>query len=536
MAEKSANVSVQAASVLHESTLISSSSEQRTTHYASGIKLVLTTVGLGLTIFCIALDSTIIATAIPSITDDFSSINDIGWYGSAYFLTTCGFQLLFGKLYTFFSLKVVFVVALSLFEIGSAICGAAPTSTTFIIGRAIAGCGCAGLFSGALLIIADTVPLRSRPTYTGLLGSAYGIACIIGPLLGGVFTDKLSWRWCFWINLPVGVVTAVFIILCYRPATNAANVLPRGWKQAALQFDPLGTLAFLAMVVCLVLALQLGGTRYAWSNGRVVALLVVFAACLIAFVLLQARGGSGTTIPLQICTQRTVVASALFSFFVGGSFFIPVYFIPVWFQAVRGTSAFSSAIRIIPLLLSLIVMCILSGSLTTLFGYYTPLLWLSAVLLSIGAGLLSTWEVDSSRTVWIWYQILFGLGAGAGLQLPLMAVQNVLPEDLMPIGTAMIMFSQTFGGGISVSAAQNVFTNLLLEELDPIFPSLDRSIILSSGVTNVQELVPDNLLHAVRLACNTATTTTFVISIVMACLAAPAALAIEWRSMKRSNI
>ncbi|KAF2206636.1 hypothetical protein CERZMDRAFT_52765 [Cercospora zeae-maydis SCOH1-5] len=503
--------------------------------YASGIKLVLTTIGLSLTIFCIALDSTIIATAIPKITDDFSSINDIGWYGSAYFLTTCAFQLFFGKLYTFFSLKLVFVIALSLFEIGSAICGASPNSTAFIVGRAIAGCGCAGLFSGALLIIADTVPLRSRPTYTGLLGSMYGIACIVGPLLGGVFTDKLSWRWCFWINLPVGAVTALFIMLCYRPRTIATNVLPPNWKQAALQFDPLGTLAFLAMVVSLVLALQLGGSRYAWSNGRVVALLVVFAVCLIAFALIQAGGGSGTTIPLVILKQRTVMASALFSFFVGGSFFITVYFIPVWFQAVRGTSAFDSAIRIIPLLLSLIVMCILSGGLTTLFGYYTPFIWMSAVLMSIGAGLLSTWEVDSSRTVWISYQVLFGFGAGAGLQLPLMAVQNVLPEDLVAIGTAMIMFSQTFGGGISVSAAQNVFTNRLLKELHPIFPSLDRSAILSSGVTNVQKLVPDDLLQAVRLACNNATTTTFLISIVMACLAAPAALAVEWRSMKRRS-
>ena len=169
--------------------------------YPKSMKLVLITIALCLSVFCMALDNTIISTAIPRITDDFHSINDVGWYGSAYLLTTCAFQLFYGKLYTFFSLKWVYLIALLIFEGGSALCGGAPNSTAFIVGRALAGLGAAGIFSGAILIVANTVPLRKRPTYTGLIGGMYGIASVAGPLLGGVFTDKVTWRLCFYSKL-----------------------------------------------------------------------------------------------------------------------------------------------------------------------------------------------------------------------------------------------------------------------------------------------------------------------------------------------
>ena len=145
-------------------------------------------------------DNTIIATAIPRISDDFSAIEDIGWYGSSYLLTTCAFQLLWGKFYTFFSIKWTFLTAIGIFELGSLVCGVAPNSTALILGRAIAGLGSAGIFSGALIIIAYSVPLDRRPIYTGLIGGMYGIASVAGPLMGGAFTDRLTWRWCFYIK------------------------------------------------------------------------------------------------------------------------------------------------------------------------------------------------------------------------------------------------------------------------------------------------------------------------------------------------
>jgi MFS family permease len=164
--------------------------------YPHGAKLAVIILGLALAVLCVALDNTIIATAIPHITDDFHALGDVGWYGSAYLLTTSAFQLFFGRLYSIFNIKWTFLFALGIFELGSLVCALAPNSTALIIGRAIAGLGSAGLFSGALIILAHAAPLEKRPVYTGVIAGMYGIASVVGPLLGGVFTDKLTWRWC----------------------------------------------------------------------------------------------------------------------------------------------------------------------------------------------------------------------------------------------------------------------------------------------------------------------------------------------------
>ncbi|KAI1283359.1 MFS general substrate transporter [Xylaria sp. FL0933] len=503
--------------------------------YPSGAKLLLISVALCLSVFLTALDNSIIATAIPAIAKQFHSLDDVGWYGSAYLLTTAALQLLFGKFYTFLSIKWVYMTAIFIFEVGSLICGVAQNSVTLIIGRAVAGLGSAGLFSGALLILAHSVPLAKRPLYTGLIGGVYGIASVAGPLLGGVFTDKVTWRWCFFINLPIGAVTLV-VIGFFFPDPVQKKPIQETFSQRLMRFDPIGTLIFIPAIVSLLLALQWGGTTYPWNNGRIIGLFVVFGVLLLAFLYIQWRQQENATVPPRIFRQRTVMAGSFFAFTVGSAFFLFVYYIPIWFQSVQGASAVNSGIRNLPLLLSVVVTSLFSGGLITVFGYYTPFMIFGSIIAAIGGGLLTTWKPDVSTGVWIGYQIVFGIGVGAGLQQPLIAVQTVLGIDDVPVGTSVIAFMQTLGGALFVSVGNSVFNNKLVQELVEHVPSMNPEDIIKVGSTNLQKVLPANILPDVILSYNNALTTAYIVSTALAAVSIFGAVFVEWKSVKGKKI
>ncbi|MCJ1436570.1 hypothetical protein MMC27_005950 [Xylographa pallens] len=510
---------------------ISSSERENDTQpvYPTRKALALIMLALYLAVFLVALDRTIIATAIPRITDDFHSLGDTGWYGSAYLLAQCASQLLFGRIYTFYSPKWVFLVAIGLFELGSAICGAAPTSVAFIVGRAFAGLGNSGIFSGAIVIMVYIVPLAKRSIYQGLIGAIYGVASVMGPLLGGVFTDHVTWRWCFYVNLPIGALTVLIIVLILQlPAQKPSGA---SLQQQFLQLDPLGNLFLLPSIVCLLLALEWGGSTYAWQNGRIIALLVLAGLLATAFLAVQVRAQEGATVPPRILAQRSMAAGFVFAFCLGAAMIAMVFYLPVWFQAITGVSAVASGIRSLPLMLSLVAASIAAGGAIAALGYYAPFMILSAVLMSVGAGLLTTLQPASGAAAWITYQILFGVGLGLGMQQPNLAAQTVLAPADVAVGASLMFFAQALGGAVFVSVAQTVFANSLVAGLSGV-AGLDAIDVVSTGATEIRNLVPADDLGVVLQAYNRALTDAYTVALATACFSAVGAFAVEWRSVK----
>ena len=364
----------------------------------------------------------------------------------------------------------------------------------------------------------------------GFFGSLFAFASVGGPLIGGVLVDKASWRWCFYINLPIGAVVAVVLVLILKlPIPENTGVT---LTQKISKLDPPGNLCLIPGVVCLLLALQWGGSVYAWNNGRIIALLLLAAVLLISFVCVQIWRQESGTVPPRIAKQRSIASAMVYSFCSGSAMMVIVYNMPIWFQAIKGDSAVQSGIDTLPLLLALVVATISSGGLTTKIGYYTPAMIVSPIIMSIGAGLCTTFKPDTGSPVWIGYQIIFGFGLGCAMQVPNLAAQCVLAKRDVPTGVSLMIFMQMMGGAVFVSVAENVFTNRLTTNIGEV-SGIAPAIVLDTGATELRSAIPKALLPAVLLAYNNAITSTFIVGTVIAAVAIIPALTMEWKSVKR---
>lgn len=299
-----------------------------------------------------------------------------------------------------------------------------------------------------------------------------------------------------------------------------------------MQIDPLGTVTFIAAIVCLLLALTWGGSKYAWGDWHTILLLVLFGVLALAFIVIQILQDENATVPKRIILQRSIAGASWFAFCTGGSFFLLVYYIPIWFQAIKGVSAIKSGVMNLAMVLATVIGSIFGGALITIIGYYTPFLLVSSLFTAVGAGLLTTFTIGTGHSKWIGYQIIYGFGVGLSMQTPITVVQTVLPQSDIPTGTALIMFLQTLGGAIFVSAGQSLFQNNLSQGLILAIGAEDAATAINGGVTALRVTIAADLLPAVLNVYNKALTETWYVSVALASLSIIGAVAIEWKSVK----
>ncbi|KAF2001331.1 putative efflux pump antibiotic resistance protein [Amniculicola lignicola CBS 123094] len=482
--------------------------------YPTGILLAPIVAALMLGVFLIALDLTIIGTAIPKITDEFHGLDKVSWYGSAFFMTFGGFQSSWGKFVKYFSLKYSFLGAIFVFEVGSLICAVGKNADTFIVGRAIAGVGGAGVAVGAFTIIAFSVRPKLRPAFTGLIGATFGISAVVGPLLGGVFTDTIGWRWCFYINLPVGGVSIAILMFFFKDP-KAAKPVEATWKEKALQMDPLGIALSMGAIITFILAMEKGQTL-AWSNSVVIGLIVGWILISITFVGWQIFYGERAMIPPRIFKQRAVWTGSLFQFFFAASYFIILYYLPIYFQSVDNASAINSGVRNLPMVIAVSLGSIVSGGVSSKTGHAAPWYIFGSAFVTISCGLIYTLDIGTSSGKWIGYQILAGFAYGSAWQTSVVLVQAFsAPEDISS-GTAIIFFFQNIGGAFTLAAAQTTFVNKLIAYVIARIPTIQPMVLVATGATDIRRVFQGDTLDTVVEGYMKGVKTTFAISIALA--------------------
>ncbi|KAK3383723.1 major facilitator superfamily domain-containing protein [Lasiosphaeria ovina] len=496
-------------------------------------------VGLMLAVFLISIDRTIISTAIPYITREFQSTPDIGWYGSAYLLTACAFQPVFGRIFVLFSVKKSYLLAMFFFELGSLLCGVAPDSMTLIIGRAIAGFGSAGVLTGSFVVVSAAVPLHLRPIFIAVVGMLmlqcrYGVGASVGPLLGGVFTDLVTWRWCFYINLPVGGATAAAMILYFNPKKNQNS--HGTFVERFMNLDIVGNVLLLGAALMLFLALEYTTQGIAWSSAMIIGLLVGFGIVAIMFVGWQWRKGDEALLPSRIVMQRTVSASCGMAFMTYGAIINLNFFLPIWFQAILGKSAIESGVDMIPYFVVNAFFSLVGGIFVSLVGYVTPPAVVGSAIGTVGVGLLLLLNVNTTTAQWVGYEIVASVGFGISIQQGFTAVQTVLDPKDMAVGTAAVVAAQSLGGAIFLSVGNSVFQNQLLKaSAANLLPGVDIKAVIDRGAAAFRDIVPADKLPVMIEVYNKALRTVFTVSIPLGALATIISCFIEWKSVKMAK-
>ncbi|KAJ6083347.1 hypothetical protein N7467_007482 [Penicillium canescens] len=500
--------------------------------YLTGAKYSLLMLTLAGALVLSSIDMNIVATAVPRITDYFHTVADVGWYSSAFRLCQCAFQFMFGKAYKLFSIKRVFLLANVISIAGSLLCGAANTSIMLIIGRAIAGLGSAGLLSGCFVILVQSTPLRNRPVVTGVMSAIEGLATLSAPLLGGAIMQSLGWRWCFYINAPIGATTLLLTMCCFSDTPKPNDVARMTLKQKILQLDLVSNLLLIPALTGLFLAFSWAGTKHSWNSGLVIGPLVAFGVLITAFIYNQKRRGDAAALPLRIMKRRSVIAGFIFIMCGNSTGNVLEYYLPTYYQVVRGYTPAKSGYMMLPIIIAGTIGALVHGFGTSVLGYYAPFMVFASIIMPIAAGLITTFKINTSFAQLIIYTGFSGLAYGIGFSGPQNAVQTVLPAEDVPLGTSIILFAQSFGPTVAVAVAQVLFLNQLSVNLNGLVPGLGGTNIENIGLTQIVASVPPAKSRDVLVAIGESLIQTWYLVVGLACATMVGSLLIEWRSVK----
>ncbi|KAH8429264.1 MDR family MFS transporter [Aspergillus melleus] len=498
--------------------------------YATPFRLVIIMFTLSLSTLIAALDLGIVATAIPRITSDFHALGHIGWYSGACFLLVGTTSAPWGKMYKYFSAQYTYMAALSLYLVGSIVAAAAPNSIALIVGRAIQGWGCAGTLGGSVLIINFTAAPKARPMLIGLWMGVFMIATTIGPLMGGVFTTEITWRWCFWINLPVGGPAIVLQFLFLRMPKHIKPT-PATWKEILLHLDLPGWTLLLTSIVCFLLAMEWGGLGKPWSDGSVIATLVVWVILTSAFFVIEWFQGKYAIMPLRMLKPRITWSNLLYAWIANLANFQILFYLPIYFQSIHGMSAIQSGVYSLPFMAFYTFGAVLSGILVGKTRLLQPLQLASGLIAILGAALIFCIEVNTPKSWYIGAQIPFGFGIGLGNQVPVTALQGFATPETVAATMGVAFMCQSISGAYFVSAGNSLFNNYLLKQLAITAPQLDPQKILYTGVSELQNTFRGSELALVRQAYMVGIKDVFAFAMAGAALTVVLAMVIPFKKL-----
>ncbi|KAJ7339924.1 ABC transporter [Mycena albidolilacea] len=490
-----------------------------------------------LSILLIALDETILATALPRIASDFQAFTLQGWVATSFVLAHTVFLLLYGQVLRIFPAKWVIVTAIIIFEAGSLLCGVSQNIGQLIAGRTVSGAGAAGILVSTIQILSQTTRLEDRPMLFALAGVVFAVSSIVGPLIGGAFTDHVTWRWCFWVNLPVGGVSVIAVTLLLKASPplgsdptkrSFANILTE-----VARIDFLGAILVSGAVTAVVLALQWGGNTKPWNDKAVIVCFVLSPVLATAFLVWEIYLGDGAMTPTAVMHSKSIYGILVYCFLTRFAILVYSYgmylqYIPIFYQAVRHQSATRSGIDILPFMLAQVLTIVAAGQVVGKTGYYWHFLALGPIFLGLGAGLLYTVDITSSSAKIAGFQILLGVGTGMGVQNTLLAIQTEFKDkpDLLGQATGMATFAQFLGGTLGLAIAEPVLASELGKYLLRFAPEAPSAVVRQTPTAIYTDL-PQGMIAGVVRAYTESLRVVFVLGVPVAGLALVAAVFVE---------